>query len=395
MNGELVRVVYGVRRQVRWSVEPGATVVRAFELPLHYADAGAWQLIRQCWREARRLANWCQTEMLRQDDPEQPKPPEFDLYARAFGRERESRGRKNKEKVLPARAGKFPGGEFFKGAMKSASTIIENVHANYKRDRPDVLVRNLRSWRNYRSVPWPVHADMVKRVWLDGNGRPCLALTLPGGDVELRMRNGREFGRQMGHFRDLIRRFEAGERAKEVVLREKKCRGGDVMVKMVAELTALEKTGSQTLTLISTPESFWVAELDGRQAWVLNADHVRRTAARHAEHLRALDRLRQDGKAEARLASSRAWQQQTRLDILCEKDRNRLASFIHEASCQLADFARRQRIGEVVYDDHCREFSPKFPWRQLRDRLKAQLTYRGIVLREIPKVSDEPHNQGD
>lgn len=380
--------------------------VRAFELPLHYADAGTWQLLRECWRQGRRLANWAQVEMLHQDDPESDTPPDFDLYARAFGRavakpsysthyevdgkrvSRKTPGAKqirtlNGKDLIPRKAA-FPRGEFFAGAMASAASIIEDVQANYRRDRYNVLVRNLRSWRSYRSVPWPVHGQRVKSAWLDDNGRPCLLLTLPGGDVELRMRNGREFGRQMAQFKTLVGQATREQPFTgpftEVVLREKHCRGGDVMVKLVAKMPVRERTGDRTLVLLTDPQAFWVAELDGRQAWVDNADNIRRLVARHQQHLREVQRLGQDAKAERRLQSNRAWQQQTRLDMLCENDHNRLASFTHEIACHLAEFARRQRVAEVFYLDRDRGFIPMFPWANLHTKLANKLKDRSITL---------------
>lgn len=355
-------------------------VIRAFELPLHHAGKETWELIRECWRHARQLANWCQTEMLRQDDPAAPRPPDFDLYARAFGRLAEKRGRKDATKVLLAREAGFPARDFFAGARQSASTIIEDVQADYRQHRHDVFVRHSRTIINYRNYPWPVHGQQVKAAWLDeGNGRPHLRITLPGGQVELRMRNGAEFGRQMAHFRTLVARHGAGVPFKQIVLREKKCRGGDVMIKMVAELPVRQRTGDRVLVLATDPEAFWVAEIDRRRAWVLNNDHWRRVVARHQEHLRILQRMSEDAKAERRMGNNLAGRQQARLDVLCQKDRDRLASFTHEAASHLAQFAARQGVGCVLYLDRERGYVPRFPWHELHAKLAQKLEELGIA----------------
>jgi hypothetical protein len=372
------------------------TVVRAFEMPLARADAPTWAVVRECWKNARALANWCVDEMRRQDDPELPKPPEFDLYARAFGREKDGAGRKDKAKVLPARRAGFAGHEFFAGCKLAGASIISDVQGDYRRDRFEVLVRRGRAFRSYREYPWPVHGQLVKDAWIDGNGRPWLSLTLPGGRAELQMRNGRDFAPQMARFRDLIARKGQGLPFKEIVLREKRCRGGDVLVKMVAELPVREKTGDRPLVLTLSPSHFWTADFirEGPgercfvRAWVLNNDHWRGVAARHRKHLDLLARMRQDAKAERRMGNNRAKQQALKLDVACEKDRNRLASFTHEAAAQLAGFCERNGVGEVYYLDRDQGFMDfreskepmRFPWHELRSKLEQKLTERGIAL---------------
>lgn len=371
-------------------------LIRAFELPLHRAPADVWPLIREGWRKSVELANWCVTTMLSLDDPAAARPPEFDLYARAFGRAAEKRGRKDAAKVLPARKAAFPGGEFFGGAMLSAASIIEDVQREYRADRFEVFFRRSRSPRIYRSFPFPVHGQMVKDAWLDGDGRPWVRLTLPGGRVELQLKNGREFAPQMAKFHDLVRRKEQGLPFREVVLREKRCRGGDCMVKFVYATGPRERPGDRPLVLTLGPQNFWRADfiregVGGRcfvRAWVLNNDHWRGVAARHAKHLGWLERTGQDAKAERRLGSNRAREQARRLEIACEKDKNRLASFAHEAAAQLAGFCERNGVGEVYYLDRDRGFMTwresgeplPFPWRQLHDKLAQKLEERGIAL---------------
>lgn len=380
-------------------------VIRAFELPMARADAATWAILRECWRHSVSLANWCVTEMLRNDDPDLPHPPEFDLYARAFGREFEGRGRKDNAKVLPSRKPGFKGREFFQGAKLSAASIIDGVQSLYRKDRFEVQVRHSRSPRVYRDYPWPVHGQSVKAAWIDPNGRPWLRLTLPGGQVELQLRNGRDFAPQMARFRDLIARKDAGLPFKEVVLREKRCRGGDVLVKMVAEAPVREKTGDRPLVLLTDPSCFWdarfvregVGDMTFVRAWVLNNDHWRRVTRRHHRHLEGLHRMGQDAKAERRAGNNVAWQQAARLELQCEKDKNRLASFTHEAACHLAEFCRRNDVGEVYYLDRDRGFVlDSFPWDVLQGKLEQKLTERGIALysesglkAEAPPPQDE------
>lgn len=386
------------------------TVPRAFELPLARAEAAAWQLIRDGWKKSVELANWCVEELRRLDaDPVDErgklrKLGECDLYARAFGR---SKNRKGKSKTL--RKPGFRGWQFFagdhpSGGSQEASGIVCDVEDKYRAERLEVHVRRSQKFSEYDSYPWTLNGQSVKDVGLDGNGRPWVLLRMPGGDVKLQMRNGREFAPQMARFHDLVRRTEAargrGEKPafKEVVLRDKRCRGGDVMVKFVCDVPVRERRGDRPLVLSLRPDCFWAADFIREgvgehcfvRAWVLNNDHWRGVAARHAKHLSWLKRMAQDAKAERRFGGNKAKEQARRLEIACEKDRNRLASFTHEAAAQLAGFCERNGVGEVFYLDGAwdRGFMTyrdsgeplPFPWHQLHAKLEQKLTQSGIEL---------------
>lgn len=376
--------------------EDADTVVRAFELPLQHAPVEAWPLVRRCWDEAAMLANWCVQQLARHDvtrTPGMEKLPPYlvpDLYAMVFGRAREKPGRKDKSKVLPVVSKCYDGAEFFAGAAASANSILQKVRAKYLDERLRVIWQRRGQFSRYDSpAPWPVHAAAWHKAWFDESGKPCVRVALPGGQVDLQLRGGPEFGRQM----DLFRRVVEGSLPRlELVIRWQRASEGchrptvkvggvpgRVMVKMVAKLPVRERPGDRTLALLTDPNAFWVADLDGRPAWVMNADHFRRGVARHAEHLRILRRMSEDAKAERRITGNRARHQQERLDAQCEKDRRRIKSWVQESAAHLVGFAVRQKVGEVLYLDRDRGFIPRFPWHSLHQQLGEKLKENGIA----------------
>lgn len=366
------------------------TVTRAFELPLHSLDDDLRDLLRACWRQSADLANWCVRALVRHDVnptpaqrapgcklPPMPTWPKGGLY-----------------RLASREFGLMSPGSFWAGAAGSFSSVTKTVEDYWRQHRWEILWRGTEQPPCWESYPFPVRGQEWTGTGYDDDGKPWVEVNLPSGTprkpirARLRLRSGPEFGRQLALFRQVV---EGSLPRKQLIIRAQRCSeschrpllriGGEphrVLVKMVADLPRREKPGGRTLTLITDPGAFWVAELDGRPAWVLNADHVRRGLARHAEHLRVLQRMGQDAKAERRLGSNRAAHQQARLKALCHKDRNRLASWTHETAAHLVGFAVRQGVGEVLYLDRDRGFCPRFPWFELHTKLSAKLDAAGI-----------------
>jgi hypothetical protein len=368
-------------------VTPPESVIRAFELPVQSVECldgkDGWALLCDCWREATRLANWGVLQLLRSDVTRTP-----DL-GRLPKRPCLNGARLKGLYGLASETFGFKAG-WWAGACISASTILRDVERKYAAERLDVIWRQrLKPTWYAHPYPWPVHAQGWKGCGFEDSGRPWVLATLPGGLARLRLRGGPEFGRQLALFRQVVR-GELPRRA--LVIRQqgssnschrptvkaggRPCR---VMLKMVADVPVTPRPGGRALVLLTDPASFWVAELDGRRAWVLNADHVRRAVARHAEHLRRLQRMAEDAKAERRLTGHRDCRQLPRLGRLAHKDRNRLASFTHEAAAHLVGFAARQGVGEVFYLDRDRGFMPRFPWHELHRKLAEKCAAGGVV----------------
>lgn len=376
-------------------------VTRAFALPVHHADNEEfWPLIRRCWKEATLLSNFVTHQLLKNDCVRTPgstweqmknyTPP--DVYALVFGRKKEKAGRKYKEKILPVVASQYDGVGFFAGATVSANQIIQQVIKKYKSERYDILWNRSRSPATYLSPqPWPVTKQQWKEAWLDESGKPCIRFALPmgKGDVTLRLRGGAEFKRQMAIFRQIadgapkIALSIQFQRCSESCHRPTLTLNGvpgRVMVKMVADVPVQKSPGKRTLTLITDPKAFWVAELDGRQAWVLNADHLKRAYDWMEVHTARSQRIRQDCKAERRLDPKKEKQWLRSFKKACEKQNNRMSSWLHESAAHLTGFCVRNNVGFVLYRDLDQGFIPSFPWFPLKTLLRDKLTAAGIHL---------------
>lgn len=360
------------------------TVIRAFELPLRGCLAETWPLLRECWKHATELANWCVFTLASKDKPDLPRHPGI-------------KGRKLKGLYgLASETFKFKTG-FWSGAAISASTICRDVERHYHRERNAVVRFHRQALRTYRyPYPFPVHAQSWKDAGFDEAGKPWIDVALPGGRVRLNLRGGPEFGRQLGHFRDVvngklpklalsIREQPASPGCHRPTGEHREAGGGSrqhsrVMVKMVAHLPVREKPGERVLTVCTDPNAFLVAEIDGRQAWVLNADHVRRLHAWLAVHEDRLARFAQDTKAERRLDSDRRRQLNESRERACEKHTRRMSSWLHETAAHLVGFAARQRVGCIEFFDKDQGFIERFPWYRLNQLLQDKCTQAGVRL---------------
>lgn len=407
--------------------EETKTVIQAFELPIHRVegvgkgDLDGWKLIRECWEHSTLLANWCVHQLVKHDvvrDYEMtklPKRPEINgeklkgLYGLA-----------QEMGIACAKRGCLQAGEghWWHGAAQSISNICRDVAAKYDKERFDVIWRRCKALCTYKyPYPWPVNAQSWKEAGFDQSGKPYVIITMPGGMVKITLRGGKEFGRQLGLFKQVV---EGGLPKKQLIIRQqgsslschrptvqdggKTCRA---MCKMVAEVPVREKEGNRVLVLVTDPKAFWIAEIDNRQAWVLNADHMHRGIKRHQRHLAVLQRMSQDAKMESRTTvrtpsrwpkqQQEAWakmsnedqmracknkasKQLDRLDRLAEKDHRRIASWCHETAAHLVGFCIRQKVGEVFYLDRDKGFIDKFPWHDLHNKLAHKLKMAGIDL---------------
>lgn len=372
------------------------SVIRAFELPLQHCDKETWPLFRECWRHSTDLANWAARYLAAHDPGRKPGDKKLRPYKMPY--------------LYGLAPKQFAGWKFFAGAMQTAGSIIRKVEKKYKQERFEAVWMGRRRTPEFSyPFPWPVHNQSWRDAWIDDSGKPCVSVALPGGAVDLRLRGGPEFGRQMAQFRETVKQFAAwkatptNDRPKrpwaELVIREQSCSSGchrptivektagggqdrhqRVMVKMVASLPVQQRTGDRVLTLTTDPNAFWVVELDGRQAWVLNADHVKRAYQWIAKHEDTLQRLAQDSKAERRLRSEDLLRLNEFREKRCEKHRKRMSSWLHETAAQLVGFAQRQHVGHILYRDVEQGFIERFPWAALKSKLKDKCDLAGVRL---------------
>lgn len=350
----------------------------------------------------RHLANWAMTELFRRDahpregDAKLGQMPKVYLYE-ALG------------KASP-RTEAYRLREAWAGAMREASTVLQQCEKLYRQERYDVLWRGTRSLRCYRhdDMPLPIH-NQSWSLALDGDGRPVVSLPLPavGGDpirAELLLDCGRGFGRQ----RSRIEQLAAGvaEPCEAAVYRRRASRGSHrhvgyeaapggarpyrTFVKLVGWFPKPQSVArpGNVLSLYTDPDLFWVLERDlgdrgrerlGVKLWQENGDHVRRRIVAHREYLR---RIAEDMKYERRtnnrpaILAQMEWAREER----CRNHQERVATFLDQSVAVVVGVAQRHHAAEVVYADHCRSYVPSFPWAMFRLRLADRLGAIGVRL---------------
>lgn len=426
-------------------------IIRAAEIPVARPLSMDWPaletLLHDCWEQSTYLANWCIQKIIRAEairTPEMKSFKEFPkypfergmLYALAFGREEEklswvkfdcphckkgwfpsqlAPGGKvpvhdvkrercpgndkkpvaRQRKTLPVVVPEYPGRAFWAGAAQQACAVIESAEKRYGALRKEIVWDQTAALPVFRyPQPFPVHMDSWRPRFEDGV--PIINVTFPGGRVDLVLRGGDEFRRQLAFFRKVV----DGEAKKcELSIRPQRTSsshrrvvpfrvpgGGErgfwrAMVKLVVKTAPTVREGKERPLVLSTdPNAFWVAELDGRRPWVLNADHVKRMFAWLAVHEDRLDRLSQDTKAERRLNPDWLRGLNESRERCCLKHSRRVSSWLHETTAHLAGYCVRQHVTHVLYRDVDQGFIERFPWYRLREMLRDKLKAVGIVL---------------
>lgn len=368
--------------------------LRAVSLPV--ASTGQeWKdfapVVVRLWRQSTALANWAAQELLRRDVRRVPSmerlPPmaPVDLY---------NLGLTERGGATPA----YPDFADWRGMKQGANCVLRGARADYIKSRLAVLWHGSERPLLYRfPFPFPIDADAWRISFGERDGAPTFTTNLCGKRRELRLRCGSEFCRQIAALRQIATGegfpgeaalygvpCSSGRHRGNLRLRTPGGRAGDeivLMVKIAAWLPRREATGGRTLLVRTDPNALWVAELDGRQAWVLNEDHVRRLLAWQNEWACRRQRLSQDCKAERRLRRPRhlAWIGED-IERRAQKNRDRLRSWCQESAAALAGYARRQGVGVVIYDDTNRQYLPSLPWHNLRTALASRLEADGIEL---------------
>jgi len=400
--------------------------VRAVSLPVNTCLTMPWgdfcKALHACWEQSTALANWCARELDRRDavrlpgmgPRDMPPPPKIPDTKKP----KDWKGPKTKGNVLRGLYGlaavalRTDRG-FWAGNLGGVASLTRAVQRKYVQDRPAAIWHGERRSARYR-YPYPYGVPAKDWDAEMRDGKPVVVLKLPGveGKVELQLRGGPEFARGLRDFRWvagcpcpacaevkakgderptcrkkqlLITRQRASEGCHRRTDSERPPGGAArvsyrIMVKLIVDGPETQKHGDRVLTLCTDPAALWVAGLDGRRAWVLNADHIKRACDWQERHRVRRQRWAEDCKAERRASRRKRRQFQDRRDKACEKQARRMKSWCQESAAHLARFAARQRVGCVLYSDGDKGFLPGFPWHLLKTCLASALAGHGISL---------------
>jgi hypothetical protein len=355
------------------------TVIRAVTLPVATPVDLDWKqldaALTPALRLATELANWCVRRLFVLDDPTSPKTPA--AIKTWYGYEDASKN--------------YPDVAKWAGAMASLNLVTRAVQRKYAQQRFSVIVRHDSSLLTYRfPQPFPIHnacwnvayesrsglGAQVAREDQGNNAAPIFSANLPGvGRIRLRLRQGKEFGRQLAMLRQIL----SGEakRGEAALCRDRK---GKLMVKMVGTFPAREPNREpvNACFLHTDPGALLVAEVNGRSVSITNGDHIRRAVAKHKTFLQ---RASEDKKREVRMDRQQRANFNKAIETRCDKQANRVDTAIHQIAAQVVRFCERLRVGVVVYDDSSRDFIPEgFAWHAVGERLADKLRATGITL---------------
>jgi hypothetical protein len=296
-------------------------------------------------------------------------------------------------------------------APQSVVAVLHAVERRYKSVRFDVL------WLRKSSLPvfrWPAPLPIHNQSWscVEGNGgRACISCRIGDKRWTLALSTG-SHRRQLNLWRSILSgQAIAGELAligQEVTKSDHRQNGEArdpgggrkktirIMAKMVAwfpkRINNDPKDG--VLYIDTCPEYFWKYRTGTIKAEpkVLHSEHMKRLCAEakkrriiHDHHVQAMS---DDMKYEKRWPTAVRRRFRERQDQWVIKSRNRINTFIHEVTAMISNFAERQRVAVIMYNDSDRSYLEGFPWHQVKTVLEYKLSERGIKL-EFPKKEKE------
>ena len=330
-------------------------VLRAVTIPVAEPIGCSWEELRKQlkaqWVQTTAAANRIMTECYARDvrrtpdDVKMPPMPRMYLY--------------------PELRVEFPG-----LPSQTVASLEQTCQRKYRAVRYQVVWTAAAALPTYRyPTPLPIPGQ-AWHAWI-AEDRLLVSLRLAEGRMELRLKGGHQFRRQVGQFRQIA---EGAAIAGEAAIYQ---RGKSLNLKLAGWVPRPAAVTDPTgiLRVRTGKDSLLVAvNAKDESLWNYHGDHLRRWAA---EHRRQLQRWADDAKYENRPVPTFA----ERRKAAAVKFRDRMNSATHEIAAQLAGYAYRRHFAAVEYDDTKHEFCDDFPWFRLRNLIKEKLEARSIEFR--------------
>lgn len=334
--------------------------LRAVSIPVAKCD---WKqvmpVLRAGWNDAIRCANWLLCELYRLDSIAGDSSEKLPKWQAPY--------------LYPAARLKFP--DIVPTTLVS---LINTVQSKYRAARFD-LWRGAASLPTYRSFPLPINSQTWKLEKLDNEW--IFRFRLAGEWREVTLRGGRQFYRQHAGLEQIVSgETEAGEAA----IYEQ---GKTLMLKIPGWFprVAVNKA-DHTVNARTLPDGFLIA-VDGKAQWKLNADHVKQWIIGGQKQQQ---RLQEDLKAERRFPHAMRKGIVDRMGHIAEKRRNRMNSWVHEASMQLVNWTKRRHASTLVWNDKETSMLPSFPWYIFSQRLEEKCQMAGIQFVHATGEEEKP-----
>ena len=277
------------------------------------------------------------------------------------------------------------------GNKGSLTSILRNVestwltHPKYGRYRVLWLGESRACTFRY-AYPWHMRADTFK-IFMH-NQCPSAELKLPGRTVVVRLAGGPEFRRQLKQYKELLDHPERIGGSK-ITARFEQGRLRGAMFSLVGHFDHKPRTGDSVCFLHTDPSALLVAEINDRQVWIANADHLKRW---HAAHRVYLQRSSEDMKRENRMDRRQRRNFMDSRSCRCDKSNNRINTAIKQIAAQVLRLCQRQDVGILAYDDTNRNYFPDgFCWFCLSNTIRQNVECYGVVMsdRQPDQEKDE------
>lgn len=225
--------------------------------------------------------------------------------------------------------------------------------------------------------PLPVQTKDYKLTEADNGSFWFEFRVLTGQRIRVRIGGGPPFARQMNAVRLAL---SSGKLGAASVFLKRSC--NKPMVAIATSLPLPTKRVGRAMNVGTHPVAFLTAELEGRQVWVLNADHLRRQEESHRVFL---ERFRQDTKYEHR------WDRQTRrnmgraMETRCQKNKDRRQDYVKKAAANLVNFALRNGVATILYQDVCRDYLKQFCWFEVAIAIASKCESESIEFIHVNK----------
>lgn len=271
------------------------------------------------------------------------------------------------------------------------STLIREAISNYKANRLATHWYRTRSLASYK-YPHPINNEGRDSFTLSAGDNHFIVTMRFGSDENarrwsFRLRGGSKFERQHEMLRRLIEDKtirKPGIMLYEIPANKGDRRGGYIgkdgkrarlMVRIAAWLPvepnkpAEGANHKKILQLATCPDIFWKATADWlEKPWVFRSDWIKSFEMEHHRQARQI-----------KVATTK---EQNR------KRMNRVRSFAHVACKTITQFAVKNGVTEIHYDDFCRSHMPSFLWFDLFKMLEVKLSSKGIGLVKANKDND-------
>lgn len=348
-----------------------------------------WPVFRQltsaAWSASTSVSNWAMTELRRRDVARHPAMEKLPKYV-------------NQSLYHEARA--------FCPEMDSGSLValLHAVDLRYKAKRCEIVWTGASSLPTHRwPVPFPLRSQDWSARWLSETERvPIVSIRLAGVRLEVRLRGGHEFRRQLDAFAQLVNGQAHSSEGSlyAITARHNDHRNGlagrdhgeqktaqRVMLKLVMWLPKPPlSNNTKELVLRRDADALLVAELSGAPAWRINADHVRRWMERWT---RRSHRLATDRKYERRIGLD--GDNLSATDAGAAKYSNRMNSFCHETSAAIVGYAARHNVGKIIYEAGKQTMLPEFQWFKLTTLMQQKAA--AIHIEFCERKGDEENPQ--